>query len=198
MTQKTYNVTNFRLTFSGFAFSGYLSSVKFFTSGCAYSEPCPLFLRHPACYYGFGLFSTLFLTAALAATGKISNRASRYALRRVSFLGALFAGQFVFQEILRFIASGFQPGELILPTCAYGFLFFLTILALSFHEPTTDKIKVHGFPPGLTRSRLEGRGAVAGRSSFRRAAPPLQGLPIPDHNSDDPIIWSAVLMRETE
>src|SRR5215471_280034 len=135
MTQKTYNVANVLLTFSGFVFSGYLSSVKFFTSGCAYSEPCPLFLGHPACYYGFGLFSTLFLTAALAVAGKISDRASRHVLRGVSFLGALFAGRYVLQEVLRFGASGFQAGELVLPTCAYGFLFFMIIFGLSFFKP---------------------------------------------------------------
>jgi hypothetical protein len=143
MTQRTYDATNLALTFSGFVFSGYLSSVKFFTSGCAYSEPCPLFLGHPACYYGFGLFSTLFLTASLGAAGKISHQIPRYIVRCLSLVGTLFAGRFLLQEVMRFVDSGFQAGELFLPTCAYGFLFFLTIFALSFYTPGE---KVESFP----------------------------------------------------
>ena len=142
MKPKTYNLMNVLLTLSGFLFSDYLSSVKFFTSNCAYQEPCPFFLGYPACYFGFGLFSTLFIASVLAAVGKIPARAARYALRTVSFAGVVFAGYFVSQEVTRFAASGFQSGALALPTCAYGLVFFLIIFAASFYKPGTHEVRI--------------------------------------------------------
>jgi hypothetical protein len=142
MKLKTYNLLNLSLTCAGFLFSGYLSATKFFTSNCAYQEPCPFFLGHPACYFGFGLFSTLFITSILAFAGKIPIRGSCYAIRTVSFGGVLFAGYFVLQEVIRYAAAGFEAGALVLTTCAWGLLFFLIIFGLSFHNPATHEQNV--------------------------------------------------------
>jgi hypothetical protein len=138
MTYKHYNLLNVLLTGSGFLFSGYMSGVKFFTSTCAYQEPCPLFLGYPACYFGFGLFTVLFLASVLTCANKVPARRSRSILRIAAGAGVVFAGYFLTQEISGFIATGFQPGELFLPTCAYGLVFFLSICALSFYRPGTS------------------------------------------------------------
>jgi uncharacterized membrane protein len=135
MKQKTHDLVNLLLTLSGFLFSGYLSSVKLFTSNCWASEPCPLFLGYPACYFGFALFSVLFVASLLAFCHKISIRTSQYGLRVVAFCGTLFAGYYVVQEIIRYRATGLLAGALVLPTCAYGLVFFVLILAVSFRKP---------------------------------------------------------------
>lgn len=132
MEKNTFVRLNVILTFCGMVFSGYLSAVKFFTTGCAFDEPCPLFLGHPACYYGFGMFSVMFISAALAWAGIIRILFSRYSLRIVSVCGILFAGYFTAMEVQRHFAGGAVAGPLMLPTCAYGLVFFALIFALSF------------------------------------------------------------------
>ncbi|HVP00097.1 MAG TPA: hypothetical protein VMT15_18630 [Bryobacteraceae bacterium] len=132
MRAKNYNILNLLLTLAGVLFSGYMSSVKFFTTNCAFDEPCPLFLGYPACYYGFGLFLTMFLAAIFTFAGKLSAGAGRNVLRIVSLAGILFAGYFVVQEIIRYRAGGTAGGALVLPTCAYGLIFFTLIFAVSF------------------------------------------------------------------
>jgi hypothetical protein len=57
---------------------------------------------------------------------------ARSVSRTASLAGILFAGYFVAQELLRFRAGGFQSGTLVLPTCAYGLVFFTVIFAVSF------------------------------------------------------------------
>ena len=132
MKVRSLLVLNVILTLCGVLFSGYMSAVKFFTSNCIASEPCPLFLGYPACYFGFGLFSTLFLVSVLALFRVLPFTVMRWSIRAISLSGALFAGNFVFQEVQRIWVNGFQPGTFGLPTCAYGLFFFLTIFAVSF------------------------------------------------------------------
>ena len=139
MKYKTYNLFNVLLCLSGFLFSGYMSSVKLFTSNCVFNEPCPLFLGYPACYFGFGLFSVLFITSILAFARKISIRASRGTLGSVALAGTLFAGNLVIQELTRYRAAEFLNGTLVLPTCAYGLVFFLLVCALSLYTPVDRK-----------------------------------------------------------
>ncbi len=55
------------LALLGFLFSGYYAATKFFTDTCAFGETCPYFLGYPACYYGFGMFTVLFVTSLVAA-----------------------------------------------------------------------------------------------------------------------------------
>ena len=47
MTEKRYNMLNVLLTLSGVLFSGYMSSIRFFSDQCAFNEPCPYFLGYP-------------------------------------------------------------------------------------------------------------------------------------------------------
>jgi hypothetical protein len=139
MKQRTYDLVNVLLTLAGVLFSGYLSALRFLSSTCFADEPCPFFLGYPACYFGFGLFSALFITSVLASARKIPTQIAHYALRTLSLGGTLFAGYFVVQEFVRDLASGFAIGPLGLPTCAYGLVFFLTIFAFSFRYPSTQE-----------------------------------------------------------
>ena len=132
MKERSLVILKAALSICGVLFSGYMSAVKFFTSNCIASEPCPLFLGYPACYFGFGLFLTLFVTSVLGLTRVLGFTAMRNTIRVVSLGGILFAGNFVLQEVQRFWVNGFQPGAFGLPTCAYGLAFFLGILGLSF------------------------------------------------------------------
>src|SRR5579883_2796109 len=130
-----YIVLNMVLALAGVLFSGYMSAVKFMTSNCVFNEPCPMFLGYPACYFGFGLFLTMFLTTLNFLGRRCGVQAMRKVLRVVSLAGTLFAGSFVYQELLRYRTGGYQPGTLVLPTCAYGLIFFLLIFGVSLHRP---------------------------------------------------------------
>jgi len=129
---RSFVILNVILTLSGVLFSGYMSAIKFFTNNCIASEPCPMFLGYPACYFGFGLFATLFLTSVLGLVRVLQVETMRLVLRLVSLGGVLFAGNFVAQEVQRFWVNGFQTSTFGLPTCAYGLIFFLMIFGLSF------------------------------------------------------------------
>ena len=137
MKRSRYIALNVVLALAGVLFSGYMSAVKFMTSNCVFNEPCPMFLGYPACYFGFGLFLTIFLTTLGVLAGRCGVPAMRVMLRIVSLAGTLFAGYFVSQELLRYRTGGYQPGTLVLPTCAYGLIFFLLIFGVSLHRPRT-------------------------------------------------------------
>lgn len=117
----------FALAFAGFLFSGYLSAVKFFSNTCAFNEPCPYFWGYPACWYGFGMYSVMFVVTALAlARGKGYAAAIKTNLA-VSALGIIFAGSFAFQELVESRITG----ALGLSTCAYGLIFYIAIFVVS-------------------------------------------------------------------
>jgi hypothetical protein len=127
---RSYSYLLYALSFAGFLFSGYLSGTKFFTKACAFGETCPQFLGYPACYFGFGLFTILFVTSFFVLIKK-----SAPALQVVlvtSTVGILFAGNFVIQEVAKYIRSGFEWSALGFPTCAYGLIFFILICVVGF------------------------------------------------------------------
>ena len=115
----------------GVLFSGYLSAVKFFTSTCAFNEPCPYFLGYPACWYGFGLFLIIFITAVLGIWEKISKQKMAEVLSIVSGLGIIFAGYFTIPEIKIMLSGAETSYSLGLPTCAYGLIFYILIFIFS-------------------------------------------------------------------
>lgn len=118
------------LAIAGFLFSGYLSGVKFFTATCALGETCPLFLGQPACYFGFGLF-TLVLLSALMMLAYNYARMGRVGVLLFSFLGILFAGYFTVLELPLLFAQGLGAYLLGLPTCALGLLVFVGVFFLA-------------------------------------------------------------------
>ena len=132
MKLRTYVQTTLVLATAGLLFSGYLTAVKIFSRRCAFNEPCPYFLGYPACWYGFGLFLVMFLTAAIAL-GLDTKRLWPVGVNGVvSFVGILFAGSFVWPEIQTWLASGGTATyQLGLPTCVYGLIFYIIIFILS-------------------------------------------------------------------
>lgn len=121
----------FVLSLMGVMFSGYLSGVKFFTETCAFNESCPYFLGYPACYYGFGLFLTLFILSGLLLWQKVGNKMGLIFISVVSSLGVLFAGYFTLKELPILLEEGLSAYLLGLPTCALGLVFFVVILFVS-------------------------------------------------------------------
>jgi hypothetical protein len=119
----------FVLIIGGLLFSGYLSGVKFFTDTCAFSEACPYFLGYPACWYGFFMYLIMFVVTLFSLFGKVGDILATKINLIVSFVGILFAGRFVIQELLRSQVTG----ALGLSTCAYGFIFYVLIFVFSLH-----------------------------------------------------------------
>lgn len=116
------------LTLAGFLFSGYLSLIKLISNTCALSEPCPYFLGYPACWYGFGMFSILFILALISQLRKESKLIYRFQLI-ISGLGIIFASYFTIPEIVR-LFTGNSTYSLGLPTCAYGLVFYVLVFIL--------------------------------------------------------------------
>ncbi len=119
------------LSLAGSLFSGYLSAKKLFTNTCAFNESCPYFFGYPACWFGFGLFFIIFILSVLGNTDIVSEKRSRNLITLFSFLGVLFAGRFVIQELQQFIQTSSANYALLFPTCAYGLLFFILVFAIS-------------------------------------------------------------------
>ncbi len=131
MDQQLYGVIVFWLTLGGVLFSGYLTARKFITKVCAFNEPCPYFLGKPACVFGFAMFFIMFCMTIAYIPGYISSGALVLGLLIVSFVGILFAGQYVvpeMKELARGVSHNYTLG---LSTCAYGMFFFLAIFIIS-------------------------------------------------------------------
>lgn len=118
------------LSVAGLLFSGYLSSMRFFSDTCAFNEPCPYFLGYPACYFGFVMF--FIMTAAIIAhyAGAAGGRVLR-AVLTISGAGILFAGYFTLGELPRIFSDGISAYVLGLPTCAYGLIVYLAIFVIA-------------------------------------------------------------------
>lgn len=114
----------------GVLFAGYLSSTKLLSGACAFNESCPYFAGYPACYTGFILYALLAGIASLLFR-KASLPRVYGALSAVSFVGVLFSGYFVVQELPVFMARGLSAYLLGLPTCALGLVCFMVILICS-------------------------------------------------------------------
>jgi hypothetical protein len=134
MNEKKFLKTVAVLSAGGTLFAGYLSGIKLFTSTCAFNEPCPYFLGYPACWYGFAMFSTMFIAALLGYLGKIAYDKALKTDLIVSGLGVIFAGYYVVQEVLQWLAAGSKEYALLLPTCAYGLIFYVTIHLLCHRQ----------------------------------------------------------------
>jgi len=120
------------LTLAGTLFSGYLSGIKLFSGTCAFNESCPIFLGYPACYYGFTMFSTMFVATLIALVRKAGGHWPLNLNLAVSALGMVFSGSFAVSEI----AAWFKPGQFRLyglgfSTCVYGFLFYIVIFVFT-------------------------------------------------------------------
>lgn len=126
----------FFITLGGFLFSGYLSLVKFLSNTCALNEPCPYFLNHPACWYGFGLFSILFISSIITECNKRLAHTMYWIQMIVSGIGIIFAGYFTWPEVILFL-EGKSSYQLGLPTCAYGLIFYILVFILVIQKLNT-------------------------------------------------------------
>jgi hypothetical protein len=133
ISMKTYKYigTVLLLTFAGSLFAGYLSGVKLLRSTCAFNESCPYFLGYPACYYGFAMFLSMFVITIVSLIIKTKGKYPAGTNAVISGLGILFSGSFTVLEIKTFIEAGTPSYTLIIPTCAYGLIFYIIIFALS-------------------------------------------------------------------
>ncbi len=122
------------LSIAGTLFSGYLSATKLFSSSCAFNEPCPSFFGYPACYVGFLLFLSLFITSLCGVLRKRESSKIK-TLLILSTIGTLFSGYYVLDELLNWLNAGeIQLYTLGLSTCMYGFVFFLLVFIISYNN----------------------------------------------------------------
>jgi hypothetical protein len=126
MTARTYFRLATILTAAGVLFSGYLSTVRMHSGICAFDEPCPSFLGHPACYTGFTLFATLFIVSSIALIRRSESAWPMVVNLIVSAFGGVFAGHIAVAELGA--RAHYAMG---LPSCAWGFVFFLAVLISS-------------------------------------------------------------------
>jgi hypothetical protein len=127
---KNFKIYFFSVSFLGFIFSSYMSFVKFFSKTCAFGETCPLFLGIPACYFGFLMFSLLFMFSILFIIEKWETPFIANLIFYTSMLGVIFSGFFAFSEIPLLIENGLVY-KFGLPTCILGFIFFFMIFIVS-------------------------------------------------------------------
>lgn len=128
---RKYLKTMLVLSLAGSLFAGYVSAVKIFAGACALNEPCPYFFGYPACWYGFVMFCAMLAVSLVAMVKSTEGSWPVQANTVISFLGVLFAGSFVVQEV-QYILSWLESGyALILPSCVYGFIFYVAMFVLS-------------------------------------------------------------------
>ena len=126
--------TLFLLSLGGFLFSGYLSVGKLISERCVIDSGCSYFLGYPTCYYGFALFTTLFVFSSITLLK--GTRAPRKLLRAITIVAVVgigFSGLFGVIEIIPMIAKGVRYG-FYLPTCVYGLAFYILIALTAWHE----------------------------------------------------------------
>ncbi len=130
MFPDSYLLSTSLLALAGFLFSGYMSVVRLIKKKCAFNDTCPFIIGVPACWYGFVLFAILLGTDALALAGWISEAAAATVLLWTSSLGVLLSGCLTVPEMFRWFVSRTRYG-LVLPSCAYGLVFYAAIFLLS-------------------------------------------------------------------
>lgn len=118
----------FWLSLGGTLFSGYINAHRLITKECPFNEDCPEFLGRPACEFGFAMFLAILITSWAALYAGLDTDRAHTIIFSVSLAGVLFAGFYVFKEILGWIRYGFQRSTLFFPTCTYGLIFFASIL----------------------------------------------------------------------
>ena len=130
---RTHLWTLFSLALAGSLFAGYLSAGKLFTDTCVIDTSCSYILGVPTCYIGFALFCTLLVLSIL-----LLSRATRTLLTLslvVGVAGILFSGYYTVVEVLPMLEHGTRYA-MLLPTCAYGFVFFVASAVVAYRART--------------------------------------------------------------
>ena len=131
MKKRQFLLTSSVLSLCGVLFAGYISFSKLFTGQCPLNESCPYFLGYPACWFGLGLFSILLAGSLSGYFNLIDLRTSKWWVGVVSFLGILFAGQFVIEEATLYFSGSVFNYALGLPSCVYGLIFYIALFIIS-------------------------------------------------------------------
>lgn len=128
------------LSLAGLLFSGYLSGVKIITKTCALGETCPLFLGYPACWYGFFMYLILFISVVIMREKPKTYTKLMHLVAIVSLVGFFFSDTFVISDINTWMTAGDIPKyTLILPTCAYGLIFYFVIFVVTARALLKEK-----------------------------------------------------------
>ena len=125
MQTHTYVITALILTLMGVLFAGYMTFFHIFTNRCAFGETCPLFLGKPACWYGLGMFSLMFIIALLAILNMLDPMLAKRIILAISLVGIVFASSFAFPEIKLLMSGQHHRHPLLLPTCTWGLVFYI-------------------------------------------------------------------------
>jgi hypothetical protein len=115
----------------GVLFSGFLTFTKLLLGACPLKEPCPYFLGYPACFYGFIMFLILFVASLLLAFNKYDKGKLLKVLSYVSLIGIIFSLYSTYAEMAYPLCLGGCEYSMLLPTCVYGFIFYLIVFAVS-------------------------------------------------------------------
>lgn len=114
----------------GTLFAVYMTGHRLFLKVCPFNEECPIFLGHPACYYGLAMFLVMLGAATGLMYDMVAMSTAVYVLGGTSALGILFAGQYVVADVSAWLVHGRKYG-LVLPACAWGMIFYAIVLAIS-------------------------------------------------------------------
>ena len=121
----------FALSLGGVLFATYMTLHKAILKVCPFNEECPYFLGYPACYFGLAMFLIMFLAVCANIWVGFDLSLTRNTLLVVSVMGIIFAGSYVVDDMREWLVNGRKYG-LVLPTCAYGLIFYGLILIVSF------------------------------------------------------------------
>ena len=120
----------FWLSLGGVLFAAYMVAHKAILEVCPFNEECPYFLGYPACYFGLAMFVIMFMAACANIWFGFNFYWTHKVMTIVSILGIVFAGSYVVGDMREWLVNGRKYG-LVLPTCAYGLIFYGLILIVS-------------------------------------------------------------------
>ncbi len=131
---KKLDLTLIILSVCGVLFAGYLTFKKYFDNVCVFNESCPTFLGRPTCVYGLGIYLALLILSILVFTLKDDLRKKLYTklVLSVSVIGIVFSGYFTIKELIT-CPGGNCNYTLLLPTCAYGLVMYISIAIISLY-----------------------------------------------------------------
>jgi|WetSurMetagenome_2_1015567.scaffolds.fasta_scaffold330062_2 hypothetical protein len=121
------------LTLAGTIFTAYLIAVKIISRNCAFNEPCPEILGITACYLSFATFIVMFIIASIGSFTNKYHKQLSLANMIISGLGIIFSSHFTIMEIEQFFKHESIAYTLLIPTCIYGLIFYVTIFIISIN-----------------------------------------------------------------
>jgi uncharacterized membrane protein len=117
----------------GTLFSGYLTFAKMVMGSCPLAESCIYLFGYPTCVYGFVMFLIMLISSLCLMKKKYKEETMMKIVSYVSLIGVLFSLYFAVQEIFfPTCPGGVCSYGLLLPTCVYGFIFYIVVFSVSY------------------------------------------------------------------